>query len=110
MLTFCPTCTNMLTLSTSGNGMRFECRTCPYEYYLQDGTIVYDRKVLEKKKVDSVLGGENAWENVDKDPGSQCPKCSNMGAYFYMLQIRSADEPMTKFCRCTACFHQWREN
>ena len=32
---------------------------------------------------------------------ASCPKCDHGRAYFYMLQIRSADEPMTT-CTCTA--------
>ena len=30
---------------------------------------------------------------------ASCPKCDHGRAYFYMLQIRSADEPMTT-CKC----------
>jgi len=26
------------------------------------------------------------------------------------IQIRSADEPMTTFYKCTKCSYQWREN
>ena len=38
-----------------------------------------------------------------------CPKCSNQRAYFMQIQIRSADEPMSTFYKCTACGAQWRE-
>lgn len=61
---------------------------------------------------------------------AQCPKegCDGDRAFFYMLQIRSADEPMTRFLKvcmsrvgwageralmcgqCTKCGNQWREN
>jgi DNA-directed RNA polymerase III subunit RPC11 len=57
----------------------------------------------------------------------QCPneKCRNHEAYWYQLQIRSADEPMTAFYKvrrvlalpnspadlsqCTQCAKEWRE-
>lgn len=59
----------------------------------------------------------------------QCPneKCRNDEAYWYQLQIRSADEPMTAFYKvsgedhtlsgrlanivfqCTKCAKEWRE-
>jgi len=38
-----------------------------------------------------------------------CPKCPADSAYFYELQIRSADEPATIFYQCTGCGHNWRE-
>ncbi|KAI0320273.1 transcription factor S-II-domain-containing protein [Amylostereum chailletii] len=38
-----------------------------------------------------------------------CPKCDHDRAYFYQLQIRSADEPMTTCDSCASCTHQWRE-
>jgi DNA-directed RNA polymerase III subunit RPC11 len=44
-------------------------------------------------------------------PTAKCDKCGNTKAYFLQIQIRSADEPMTLFFRCTkvGCHHQWRE-
>lgn len=63
---------------------------------------------LDKKEVDDVLGGKEAWENVDQ-LAADCPKCSNKKAYFMQIQIRSADEPMTTFYKCTNCGYQWKE-
>ncbi|MFD1644649.1 MULTISPECIES: transcription factor S [Haloarchaeobius] len=41
---------------------------------------------------------------------SHCPKCDNDEAYWYMQQIRSADESETRFFICTECEHKWRED
>ena len=40
-----------------------------------------------------------------------CAKCGNTEAYFRMQQTRSADEPSTRFYRCTdqKCCHNWKE-
>ena len=53
---------------------------------------------MRRKQVDDVMGGEGAWDNVDHTE-AQCPvgDCGGDRAYFYMVQIRSADEPMTTF-------------
>jgi len=53
---------------------------------------------MKRKQVDDVMGGEGAWDNVDNTE-AQCPvqECGGDRAYFYMVQIRSADEPMTTF-------------
>lgn len=41
-----------------------------------------------------------------------CGKCGNEKAYFFEIQIRSADEPATTFYKCAneACSNQWREH
>ena len=65
---------------------RFECLTCPYHFVINKR--YYERKYLKKKEVEDILGGKGAWDNVDKTEGT---------SYWYQLQIRSADEPMTAF-------------
>ncbi|EEQ40746.1 putative DNA-directed RNA polymerase III subunit [Clavispora lusitaniae] len=111
MLSFCPYCSNMLLVSQGeDNCNRLYCPTCPYEFRIS-GFQMFERKMLPRKDVDDVLGGDGAWDNVDQT-AAQCPidSCGNDKAYFFQLQIRSADEPMTTFYKCTKCSHQWREN
>ena len=103
---FCPTCGNLLLLENDGH-MRFFCRTCPYIYKLK--TRVVSEAPLERKEVDDVLGGPDAWKNADQTEAN-CSKCGNDRAYYQQLQIRSADEPMTTFYKCTECGFRWRED
>ncbi|EGV60864.1 RNA polymerase III C11 subunit [Yamadazyma tenuis] len=100
----------LLLSSEDGDSNKFYCPTCPYEFKIS-GFQMFDKKVLPRKEVDDVLGGEGAWDNVDQTP-AQCPRdsCGGDKAYFFQLQIRSADEPMTTFYKCVKCSHQWREN
>ncbi len=88
---------------------RFYCQTCPYIYLVKQ--TLSKQVTLERKKVDDVLGGAEAWENADKTEVG-CPRCSHTEAYFKQIQIRSADEPSTLFYRCAnhSCAHQWNEN
>jgi transcription elongation factor S-II len=37
-----------------------------------------------------------------------CGRCKSRECYFYELQTRSADEPMTVFVTCLDCGHRWR--
>ena len=132
MLTFCPTCGNLLSIEKKKKKFKEEeefdddddddddkedelslhlcCKTCPYSYSI-GGTFwsKTDVPIRNKKRVDDVLGGDDAWKNVDTTR-SRCPKCSHDVAYFLMVQTRSADEPMTQFFRCVECANQWKEN
>lgn len=104
---FCPQCGNLLLLEEGLKGMRFCCPTCPY---LCNLTSIYSsRAKIRRKQVDDVLGGEDAWENVDRT-NARCPACNHDTAYFMQIQIRSADEPSTTFYRCVKCSKQWNDN
>jgi hypothetical protein len=65
---------------------RFECRTCPYQMILD--RRYYERKNMETKAAEDVLGGADSWKNVDKTEGTH--KCSRMlrrrKKYTYMPQ------------------------
>jgi transcription elongation factor S-II len=37
-----------------------------------------------------------------------CGKCHKKTVSYTQAQTRSADEPMTTFCKCTACGHRWK--
>jgi DNA-directed RNA polymerase III subunit RPC11 len=105
---FCPHCGNTLLVESGARGNRFYCLTCPY---VHDINQTYRKVVpLQRKKVDDVLGGEEAWKNVDSTEAT-CPACANDRAYFLSIQIRSADEPSTIFYRCTvpSCSKTWSD-
>ncbi|MDI1486717.1 MAG: RNA polymerase III C11 subunit [Ramalina farinacea] len=76
MLVFCPTCANILTItslpSTSPQHPSFsdpsadpdtdlaprnrlECRTCPYMFLIPRNTVYYDKREMKRKEVDDVL-------------------------------------------------------
>lgn len=110
LLQFCPTCGNLLIVEeVYGTGMRFMCQTCPYIYNID--TTVEENVPIDKKVVDDVLGGEDAWKNVDQTD-TRCPTCNHLRAYYMQVQIRSADEPMTTFYKCANadCERIWSEN
>mmetsp|Transcript_532 Transcript_532/g.768 ORF Transcript_532/g.768 Transcript_532/m.768 type:complete len:106 (+) Transcript_532:152-469(+) len=103
---FCPTCGNLLVVDRCQTGMRFFCQTCPYIYNISQK--VTKKITLKRKEVDDVLGGQAAWDNVDRTM-TRCPFCEHNEAYFMQIQIRSADEPMTTFYKCVSCKKQWND-
>ena len=107
---FCPTCSNiLLTEKTIDGDFQFFCKTCPYTFKVEN-KIEYKMK-LERKEVDDVLGGPDAWKDAAKTK-TRCPECKNEEAYFFSIQIRSADEPETTYYKCTNtdCEYRWNEN
>jgi len=92
----------------------------PCQHYQQ----MTSRTRLKRKEVDDVLGGAEAWAHADKTQGTlsfsymsflwrwltsplaSCDKCNFNEAYFYQLQIRSADEPMTT-CMTFSLYLLW---
>ena len=60
---FCPTCSNILLTEQTLDDFRFYCRTCPYIYRVE--AKIENKMQLERKEVDDVLGGKDAWKDVD---------------------------------------------
>lgn len=109
MVVFCPFCHNLLFLEEDVQGkLQFSCNICPVFFPVQK--LLSYRHFYKLKEIDEVLGGEEAWKNVDSTE-ERCPKCSHNRAYFMQLQTRSADEPMTTFYHCCnpECKHSWRD-
>ncbi|KAI8871037.1 hypothetical protein GQ42DRAFT_8946 [Ramicandelaber brevisporus] len=107
---FCPSCSNLLLLQSGNSGSNtFQCQTCPYMYEISPENPLVSRTTLKRKELDDILGGSKAWENVDKTQ-ILCPSCNHTEAYFFQLQTRSADEPMTTFYRCAnkQCAKDWK--
>ena len=98
---FCPMCSNLLLIEDGLSGMRFCCPTCPYTHDIKK---VYSSQVkLKRKEVDDVLGGADAWENVDRTE-AVCPFCSHTQAYFMQIQIRSVSTVFViEICNFTLC-------
>ncbi|PVU85391.1 hypothetical protein BB560_007037 [Smittium megazygosporum] len=63
---FCPSCCNLLLIKPDAGAKGescFVCQTCPYMFPIQRPLVT--RTVLKRKQIDDVLGGANAWQNVD---------------------------------------------
>ena len=56
-----------------------------------------------------VKDGDRAKDSTLPATKAECRKCGNMRAYYWMMQTRGADEPSTRFYRCTKCNYTWRE-
>ena len=63
-------CLTAATASDAGKN-RFECRTCPYQMILD--RKYFERKGMELKAAEDVLGGADSWKNVDRTDSEYFP-------------------------------------
>lgn len=138
---FCPICgTNLLLRMTTtreyghDGQQSFYCRSCPYVFNVDKPVIYlfsYSCSFLLKKKCKGkrlmmswvelkngkmsiplmVINHCHPYNNYYYLFLVTCPKCEFSRAYYFQVQIRSADEPMSIFYKCCRpeCSHQWRE-
>ncbi len=110
---FCPKCGRIMYPERGEGRLKFVCRFCGTTLEAGEGEEAYRINVRVRhsptEKIAVIREGEQA-SGLQVVKGSvSCPKCGNDEAYFWMMQTRSADEPMTRFYRCTRCRHTWRE-
>jgi len=103
---FCPNCEIRLKKNDSGS------RHCPKCKYLKKKTVESTKEESEEANSEFLVMGE---EDVKQSKGLEstvpidCEKCHNKEGVSWTFQTRSADEPETKFYRCTKCNHTWRD-
>jgi len=100
---FCPKCGAILVPKKDGSKKILAC-SCGYK--TTDLSSANIKETLAKKKDIEVVH-----EDFETNPiiGAKCPTCGNDKAWFWTVQTRAADEPETKFLKCTACRHTWRD-
>ncbi|MFQ6089481.1 MAG: transcription factor S [Candidatus Methanofastidiosia archaeon] len=100
---FCPKCGGLLIPK---EGKLF-CR-CGFTKPLKNSDREkYRFREISKEKSEIPIIEEEISQMPKTD--AECSRCGNDRAYYWMLQTRAADEPMTKFYRCTKCKYTWRE-
>jgi DNA-directed RNA polymerase subunit M len=82
------------------------CTTCGHEScFSGENMEITSKKPPKKVSVQKTEDDAGAMPILPE----QCKKCKNREAYFWTVQTRAADEPPTKFFRCTKCGHTWRD-
>jgi transcription factor S len=117
MVEFCPkeNCQKILRKKKEGAITMWVCPACGYSREANDAELTAGRKMSkerrEKKMVETKTRVLDTSESQEILPRQDipCPKCQKVGAEYYQLQTRSADEPATTFYKCLACGHRWRE-
>jgi len=116
-LVFCPKCGGImmpLRGRRGGDGkVKLVCRNCGYTMETEDSSVLeaYRMKARVKKEQSTIITvkGDYLPPGASVVKGVRCPSCGYEEAYFWMIQTRSADEPMTRFYKCKRCGYTWRE-
>ena len=107
---FCPRCGGlMLPVRKEGNRVILRCNRCGYEEEARE-RIMISRTIEHSPHEKTIVVDESA-QNLKVLPTVRalCPRCGNNLAYYWMVQTRAADEPATRFFKCTKCGYVWRE-
>jgi len=110
---FCPKCGGLMIPRRSGDKVILVCISCGFsrETSSKESSYVFRRRIehTEKEKMIVIDESVRLPRIASIAKGVECPKCGNKEAYVWMMQTRAADEPPTRFYRCTKCGHTWRE-
>lgn len=103
---FCPNCGKVLTLTKKSDTIVLVCKKCGFEKSVEKAVVqVAPKKKSKALRVEKEVPEDEVLPTTD----ALCPECGNNKAYWWTVQTRSADEPMTTFFRCTRCRYTWRE-
>lgn len=99
---FCPQCKSIMMPS----GSMMKCRKCNFQTEKIKGKKIVSKKDFEERDVTVIESSEAAGFPTTR---AVCEECGNDTAYWWLRQLRSADESETRFFRCTKCGCTWRE-
>ncbi len=101
---FCPKCGALLLPKEVNKKMVMSC-SCGYSD--KDTSKVAIKEEVKKTADISVVQEDD--DETLPETEAECPKCKNDRAKYWLIQTRAADEPETKFLKCTKCKHIWRD-
>lgn len=104
---FCPKCGCILLEDRRRKVLI--CKKCKYERAATGSEGQRFVEEINKKPAALIVKEEPAEGATLPVTKAECKKCGNNKAYYWMMQTRSADEPSTRFYRCTECGCTWRE-
>jgi DNA-directed RNA polymerase subunit M len=90
------------------SGGQMKCRKCGYLRNIQKGDPQMSKTSVRTEREITILEEDGKVQTL---PTFQirCPKCDNNLAYWWLRQLRAADESEVRFFRCTKCENTWRQ-
>ncbi|AGB39485.1 transcription factor S [Natronococcus occultus] len=102
---FCDDCGSMM----KADGDRMVCSNCGASNE-RDREAESEFVTTESQTDNEVIeSSEDAnFEGKPKATDVVCDECGTQEAWYTLKQTASADEPPTRFFKCTECGHRWR--
>ncbi|HYA32727.1 MAG TPA: transcription factor S [Candidatus Bathyarchaeia archaeon] len=101
---FCPKCKSIMVPE---KGV-VTCRTCGFsKAKLNLARTRHVHEIARNTRNILVIEGES--DEGKPTIKAHCSECGNDKAYWWLRQLRSADESEVRFFRCTKCGKTWRE-
>ncbi len=107
---FCPKCGGIMIPAVVNGKKVLKCRACGHVVEINNKNVYRVQSRLKRGPRDKIIIIDKE-QRVEVLPKTRitCPKCGNNEAYYWEVQTRSADEPATRFFKCTKCGYVWRE-
>jgi DNA-directed RNA polymerase subunit M len=102
-LMFCPECKSLM-ISSAG---QLKCRKCGYIRKITEKDQLQKTRKRSEKEI--VIVEDDGVIQILPTIAIKCPKCENNLAFWWLRQLRAADESEVRFFRCTVCGHTWRQ-
>lgn len=83
-----------------------KCRRCGYIKSTRDEKLLRRTSQASERTITII---EDPSISTLPTIATKCPKCEHNTAYWWLRQLRSADESEVRFYRCCECGHTWRE-
>ncbi len=106
-LRFCPKCRSIMRPVKVQNRNVLRCVKCGYEEEANGASLTV-KTTVERAPTATPIAIADSTQQLPKTRAI-CPKCGNEEAYYWIQQTRAADEPPTRFYKCTRCGFTWRE-
>jgi DNA-directed RNA polymerase subunit M len=86
---------------------QLKCRKCGYIRKISEEDQMKKKTVRSERQI-VIVEDE---EEIQTLPtiAIKCPKCENNLAFWWLRQLRAADESEVRFFRCCKCNHTWRQ-
>jgi DNA-directed RNA polymerase subunit M len=86
---------------------QLKCRKCGYIRKISDNDQL-QKKTMRSEKEIVIVEEDGSIPTLPTIP-IKCPKCENNLAFWWLRQLRAADESEVRFFRCCKCNHTWRQ-
>ncbi len=100
---FCPECRSLMIASAG----QLKCRKCGYIRPIEAKDQLQKKTSRSEKEI--VIVEEEEQIHTLPTIAIKCPKCECGTAFWWLRQLRAADESEVRFFRCIECGHTWRQ-